>query len=378
MMSGITIEIIQKRVSLPPKMMLSTTRHTHGRKLNYGYGEDIRVSNAYYLRVMTPSQKCARRVSQVFTSKSKASHATIRSSSRRASYMGSLPKHLELLSPTSPSTFSTQKGESDQVGNTFDEDQDEESEQTENTASEQTENTAASSPSREPVEKHVLKQSLQRLHSLGIYVKVSMTSPSTAHASLQLQAAKEGKLEFEPVGRTEEILGTENPSFSVQLVVDIPLDHSVTEKCIKPIEMAKKLGKFTEDDVPELLMVGPVDRVVCFQIKVRPLQNNSSTEEYGCCYVMISQLVTAASNAAGIAKCIKQSDGVQVELPVVSSSQSSAYMMEKRVRTLSTRHEEDVDEDIEDTMVTIKRPFQVKIGHRRVYGRNCSRKQNLC
>ena len=42
--------------------------------------------------------------------------------------------------------------------------------------------------------------------------------------------------------------------------------------------MAKKLGKVSKDGTaPELLMIGPVDRVVCFQVKVRPLENNTST-----------------------------------------------------------------------------------------------------
>ena len=369
MMSGITIEIIQKRSHCSQNDAQHHKAHAWAQIELWTRGEDIRVSNAYTLRYYI---KFARRKPSVHIKvKGVPRDHTVKLSC--ASYMGSLPNILNYCR-LHPHRLSQHRKE--KVIKLI-----------------RSMKIKMRNRSRQRIPHRSRQRIPQQALPLGSQLKsmflnnrrkgfipwvfMSSFNGEPPLSSLQLQAAKEGKLEFEPVGRTEEIL-VQKTDFSVQLVIDFPLDHSVTEKCIKPIEMAKKLGKFTEDrTAPELLMVGPVDRVVCFQIKVRPLQNNSSTEEYGCCYVMISQLVTAATNAAGIAKCVKQSDGSSEAL-IVSSSQSSAYMMEKRVRTLSTRHEEDIEEVIEDSDGHNKKTLSSQDRPSTRLQSEIARKQNLC
>ena len=259
----------------------------------------IVVSQAYYARIMTPSRRLARRVSKVFNSKSNVSHSSIKSTAARSS-------SFEVESISIPASETDSKL------------------------------PTTAEPQSEEVEDSVvanLKTTVQNTESIGIYVKISMSTPSTAHPSLQLRAAEAGKLEFEPAGRTEESLGTVNPKFSVRCLIDFPLDETVTDRCLSPLQMAKKLGRVSNNDNKvELLQTCKIDRVVQFAVKVRPLRTDSTTEEYGRTYVMVSQLVSMANNAHSAISSAKSNNNndVEVTLPVSWGSNSSTYMMDRR------------------------------------------------
>ena len=79
------------------------------------------MSEAYYSRVMTPSRRLARRVSQVFKNKSKALHASIQSTSQRASRDGA-PRAL-FASPLPASSLSSSDGKAYEAGERLNEGQ---------------------------------------------------------------------------------------------------------------------------------------------------------------------------------------------------------------------------------------------------------------
>jgi hypothetical protein len=255
--------------------------------------ENIHITDKYYARANRRGKRAIRRVSSVFSpGNSNSIHAGLNSAS-------------SFQSVKSSPSFSNSDSTSSNIGNTA---------------------------------KGLLNDSRDQQ---VVYVEVYMSKPSTAPKDLLFAAAIAEKIEMEYIDRTEECVGSEDPIFSVLVLLDFPMDITVVNDSLDISEVCKALGIPIpqNDDGSDgsnvgkrghsSSFVGTVDRVVRIVVKVRAGAASKTVKEYGRSHCMVSDLVRKAKNSQKL-----DSDDINVGDDDVDSTTINAVT--NRSSTIST------------------------------------------
>ena len=180
-----------------------------------------------------------------------------------------------------------------------------------------------------------------------VYIEVYMSKPSIASKDMLLMAATNEKIDMEFVGRTEECVGTENPVFSVLVLLDFPMDITVVSERLEVSDVLKALGTTAAAEVEgtnDLLssvsesssLDNKVDRVIRMVVKVRAGSGSKNTEEYGRSHCMVSDLVLKAQQSHTMLKATESTEST------ATTTESTATTI-GTTETSSTRAKEEQD-----------------------------------